>query len=436
MKRVVEIIKELESTSGTNDKINIIAANADNELFKRTLKYTYADNMQYGFSEEKLRELLEAEDDDSFVFRGRVTCWIDVFAMLDELAQSNINDNLRKEVVNFLMMQSKDIRELFIRVITKDLRCNISAKTINKAIPKLITTWEVQQGHPQEKSKLKKNEWIALGLKLNGIRATYYQGVLRSRQNKDFVGYEDTIIHEINLLQDHFPNFVFDGELIRDNIDNLTDNENFRLTTSIVNSDSNDDKWRIKFVVFDMLPADEFVTGESKLTYKNRLEQLKQLEVVIERLGLSHLEVAPTYYTGTDHSQIEPLLEEIDSKGLEGLMLLRDVTYKCKRHSGILKCKKFKSADVRIVDFYTGKGKHEGKLGGFTVDFKGTHTNIGGGYTDEQREEMWANKESYIGKIMEIKYKEETMDKKTKKVNIQFGTFSCMRFDKTEPSYN
>ena len=50
-----------------------------------------------------------------------------------------------------------------------------SSKTINKAIKGLITTWSIQQAYPIDKAKLKDDEWIALSLKLNGVRTTYYQ---------------------------------------------------------------------------------------------------------------------------------------------------------------------------------------------------------------------------------------------------------------------
>ena len=43
----------------------------------------------------------------------------------------------------------------------------------------------------------------------------------------------------------------------------------------IVNSDA-EDKTMIDFIVFDLLPIDEFFIGKSKLKYKERLKQLRQ----------------------------------------------------------------------------------------------------------------------------------------------------------------
>lgn len=431
MKEVMKIISQLQNTSGTNDKIAIIKNNKDNELLKKVLYYTYSDNLQYGFSEKKLNELLDQRKQS--ILRGNVTKWDNVFSMLDELSESNINDSLRENVINFLLMQNDSVRELYIHMILKDLRCTMGSKLINKAIPKLIKEWDVQQAYSREKQKLKDDEWIALSLKLNGIRSTRYKNGFKSRQNKEMIGLNH-IMKDLDIL-DANRNMVFDGEMIRKNIDNVSDEENFALTTSILNSDAAE-KPEIEFVIFDILPKEEFDNGESKLTFKERLKTLQLLEDKIKEYKLHNLRVAPLYYQGTDHSKIDEILDKVDSEGMEGLMLLRDMKYKCKRHNGILKCKKFHNADLKIVGYEEGTGKLVNSLGSFIVEYKDNTVGVGSGYTDKERKEFWDKKDEYIGKIMQVKYKTETKDKKTKLLSIQFPTFECMRFDKDEPSYN
>lgn len=426
MDNVLRIINEIKETSSTNSKLDILKRESENELLKKVLYYTYSDNLQYGFSEKKLRELLNT----SQVLNEK---WDNVFNMLDELSISNINDSLRINVITFLLSQSEDIRELYIKILTKDLRCNISTKTINKAIKGLIKSWEVQQGYPINKVKLKKNEWIALSLKLNGIRSSHFAGYFRSRQNKIMLGLdhvkEDLI--KLGIDKDYF----VDGEMIRKNTDNISDNENFRLTTSIINSDDNN-KTGIEYVIFDILPKEEFMNGESKLGFKDRLEQLRKLENKIKELELQNVRIAPTYYTGTDHSMIEKILQKVDSEGYEGLMCIRDMPYKTKRHNGILKCKVFLSADCRIIGYEEGDGKYKGVLGSFIIDYKGNKVNVGSGYTDEQRIQFWQERDNYINRILEVKYKEESKDKNTGLVSLQFPTFVCIREQGKEISYN
>jgi hypothetical protein len=179
----------------------------------------------------------------------------------------------------FLTNQPEDERELWVRILTKDLRCNISTKTINKCVKGLISTWEIQQAYPIQKAKLKKDEWIALSLKLNGIRTSFFKNTFRSRQNKEMLGYNH-IKSDIESIES-LKGYMIDGELIRKNIDGVSDNENFRLTTSIVNSDV-PTKLEIEMVIFDLVPNDEFIKGQSSRTFKERLEQLRQLQAEID----------------------------------------------------------------------------------------------------------------------------------------------------------
>lgn len=434
MKQVIEIINKLENTSGINSKIQILKDNKENELLKKVLYYTYADNLQYGFSEKKLRELLNDWIKEGIRFKGFK--WLNKFDMFEELAKSNINDELRRWVMSFLSNDKlvDGEQELIIRVLTKDLRCNFSAKSINKAIPKLIPTWEIQQGMGISKVKLKKDEWIALSLKLNGIRSTRFKGEFKSRQNKVQEGLNH-IQNELNQIE-WLNAFVIDGEMVRNNKDNIPDNENFRLTTSMMNSKSAD-KSEIIYTVFDLIPTEEFIKGESLLGFKDRLtDYLDRLKEDIIRLDLKSITVAPTYYTGTDHSKIDELLTEIDNQGYEGLMCLRDTHYKCKRHNGILKCKVFNTADCKIIGYEEGDGRLKGTLGSFVIDYKGNSVNVGSGYSDIQREEFWNNRDNCIGRILEVKYKEESKDKTTGLTSLQFPTFVCIREDGKEVSYN
>lgn len=427
MKEIMKIVNLLEYTGSTNGKIEIIKSNKDNELFKKVLKYTYQDDLQYKFSDKKLRKLIEDNK-----FERSINIWIDGFAMLDKLAQSNINNSLRDSVLTFLSLQTEEVKELWIRILTKDLRCKISAKTINKAIPMLIEDWNVQGGMSFKKVKLKKDEWIALTLKMNGVRGTKYEAAFKSRQNKPMLGL-DHILADIKALGLD-ERIVADGELVRKNIDNVPDNENFRMTCSILNSESAD-KSEIELVIFDVLPKDEFDAGESKQTYKKRLELLEALRGQIERLGLTNIRIAPVYYTGTDHSKIKEWLEYVDKLGLEGLMCMRDVVYKCKKHTGVLKCKVFETGDFKVIAFTEGEKGMAGSLGSFIIEFKENSVGVGSGFKEHERKAFWIDRDSYIGKIIEVQYKEETMDKDTGLPSLQFPTFLRVRDDKTKPSY-
>lgn len=428
MEEVIKIIEQLQNTSGTNDKIQILKDNKDNETFKKVLEYTYNNNKQYGFSENKLRELLNNFDTNCL---NEIT-WNNGFDMLDILSKNNINDSLRTNVITFLSIKDKDEQELWIRILTKDLRCNISTKLINKAIPKLIPEFKIQQAYPIDKYRSKLKGWFALETKENGINGSVLNNQMISRQGKVMEGF-DHIINQLNQLG--LDNYYFNGELVRKNVNPTVSNgENFRLTTSIVNSDDID-KSNIDFILFDAIPIEEFYEGQSKLKYKDRLNLLKQIKQKSVELGLNNLDIPHIYYEGEDQSVIDKYLDIADKNDEEGLMYIKDCIWKNKRHSGILKVKSFKSADCEIVGYEEGTGRLEGKLGSFIIQYKDNKVNVGSGYTDVQREELWNNRDKYVGRILEVKFKEETKDRKTGLISLQFPTFVCIREEGKEVSY-
>ena len=426
MKEIIEIINQLRNENSTNGKIAILKGNANNENFKKVLYYTYNNSLQYGFSEKKLRELLA-----NITQLNEIT-WNNGFDMIEKLASENINNSLRVDVITFLSTKSVEEQDLWIYILTKDLKCGISSKIINKAIPKLIPEFNIQQAYPLDKYPFKKKEWFVLEEKLNGINCSYVNGIMLSRQGKEIINLSH-LTKELEQLS--FKNYYFNGELVRHNEGELTNGENFRETTSIVNSDA-EDKTNIDLIVFDLLQLEEFYEGKSKLKYKDRLNQLKQLKQEAEEKGLVHLYIPEIYYEGDDNTVIDKYLDQATREDKEGLMCIKNGVWKNKRSSTILKVKKFMNADCEIIGYEEGTGRLEGKLGAFVIDYKGNKVNVGSGYTDEERIEFWKNKDDYIGRILQVKFKEQTKDKKTGLVSIQFPIYQCIREIGKEVSYN
>ena len=337
-------------------------------------------------------------------------------------------------IQGFIENQPEEYQDFYKQMVTKKFRLGCDKKVVNSVIHGLIPSWNVQQAYPiSEKNEPKDGEWFALSQKLNGNNCAYYKGQLISRQGKPFTGL-DHIIKDIERLPNH-ENYMFNGELIRKNYDNLSDNDNFQIGTGIINSDDSD-KSCIKFVIYECIPNEEFENGESKLKYKARREQiLNPLTTAISRLNTDNLEVVSIIYEGSDKSVIQPLLDKADKDGWEGLMLNKDTKWKNKRNNGILKVKSFKHADIRCTDIAEGDGKYKGTLGLIKCDYKGYELGVGSGFTDEQRNYYWNNPNEIIGKIVQIKFKGETKNKNGG-ISVQFPIFEIVRNDKSEPSYN
>ena len=233
---------------------------------------------------------------------------------------------------------------------------------------------------------------------------------------------------------DNGPSVVFDGELTLADKTGLTDNEAFRKATGIINADIGTcDKTAILYTVFDVLPACELDSGSSSAVYSVRREELDTKYAPM--FSGSCVRVLPLMYAGTDQKMIDLLLAEAVANDKEGLMCNLDVPYKCKRHNGILKIKQFYTMDLSIIGCEEGSGRLANRLGAFVLDFKGNEVRVGSGFTDEERFWFWQRRESMIGKLCEVKYKEISQDKHTGAESLQFPVFIALRTDKTEPSF-
>ena len=425
MLEVIKLFKQIQNTSSLNDKKAIISANKDNELFKKCLKFLLDGNVVTGISTAKIKKEIWL---DSYVLR------LDTFEeVMDYLAENNTGTDLNVLTVQMFIRANAEYRDFYEEMVTKKFRLGIDKKGVNKAIPNLIPTWDVQQAYPlDDKNMPKDGEWFALSQKLNGNNNGVLDGKCISRQGKEFTGMSH-IIEDISKLS--FKDMFFNGELIRKNTDNLPDDENFQIGTGVINSDETD-KTCIKFVIYEMLPKEEFLNGESKLTYKQRRKTyLDTLAEEIEKLGLENIEVVPILYEGTDKSKIQEWLDKADDMGWEGCMLNKDTKWKNKRNNGILKVKSFKHADILCTDVVEGDGKYKGTLGLIKCDYKGFELGVGSGFTDSQRDYYWNHRDEIVGKIVQIKYKGETKNKQGG-LSVQFPIFEIVRNDKEEPSYN
>lgn len=328
--------------------------------------------------------------------------------------------------------KNPEYEEFLKRLFTKNLPIGVEAATINKVYgEEIIPVWEVQQGYPIDKYKFKKGELIFASRKLNGSRGTYFKGDIISRQAQKFEGL-DHIIKDIEEIIG--TDYAVDGELIRRNIDGLTDGQNFRETISILNSDGND-KSLIKFVIFDIVPVGEFEKDACTENYSVRKKRLLELKNKIQQSGTQNIEVVQMVYEGTDVNDVYEWLEYAVNHDWEGLVVNRQVPYRRTRHNGCLKVKRFYTVDLRITAIEEGQNRLAGTMGALVVDYKGNELRVGSGFDDATRAAVWENPDNYIGKIVEVKFKEKSCDKKTGAESLQFPTFVRFRNDKNEVSY-
>lgn len=397
---VKELFDKISNTSGKNDKIKIIKQNKDNELFVKCLKFLLDSDIVTGLSKKKINKKVA-------VMGYRLETMEEA---MEYLKQHNSGKDSDIAMIKDFCDRQEGCKLFCEGLFTKSLKIGVDVKGVNKAIPNLIQQHQVMLASKFE-GKLKGE--VSMSLKLDGIRnsAMIENGriIHKSRQGKVVEGLNQ-INQALNELE--LDGYFIDGELIRINHDNIPSDENFRLTTTVVNSKS-DNKEGLEFVVFDMTPIEDYHRGKCDMTY---IERLKLMEEKIGN-GNEFIRLVPKYGITKDVDEIYDKLNEVVNRQLEGLMLntLNGKYEFGKRPKSIMKVKKFQDGDVLVTDVIEGDGRLVGTLGKIEVQFKykdKIYTNyVGSGFSDSERSYYWEHKDELIGRIITISYFEISTNK-------------------------
>ena len=420
MEEVIKLFKQIQMTSSTNDKKAIISANKDNELFKKCLVFLLDGNVITGISAKKIKKKVIKNEYILPTFED----------VMKYLAQNNTGTDNDISMIQAFLNEHGEDREFYEQMITKSFRLGADSKVVNKCIPNLIPTFEIQLGTSIEKCKLVDGTYISISHKMNGTRCVYIKGQMKSRQNKLYSGL-DHIIEDIKKLG--LEDFFIDGELVYKNEEGLSDSDAFQKGCSIAMS-KDIDKSQLKLVVFDIFPKEEFLNlHTSKKTYKDRRKDLDKLEESITISGITNLSVVERLYEGTDHSQIWKCLDYADlDMGWEGIMINLDTPYECKRTKNLIKVKRFFEKDLRCTKVNIATtGKYKGIMGSITCNYFDNTVDVGSGFNDSQREYFAKYPEEIVGKIVSVKYKEETQNKDGGK-SLQFPVYMGILIDRNK----
>lgn len=136
-------------------------------------------------------------------------------------------------------------------------------------------------------------------------------------------------------------------------------------------------------------------------------------------VGVSHI------HTEND---VEKEIELFTYQGYEGIMLKKDVPYFFGRSFDMLKYKKFKDAEYKIVDFEEGKGNLKGIAAAVICETdNGEQFKAGVTGTQDYARNLYENRNEYVGKLATIKYQELTPMKDGKGGVPRFGKMMSVR---------
>lgn len=436
---IMSIFNKLKNTPGKKDKENIIIAHKDNSLFIFILEFLCNKDKVTGVSSKKINKETTSINEKNFAVLYSIEDLIK-FVLKSPTGSDIIIKSIQESINNF----PKETHDFLKEVITKKFKCGVTAKTLNKAVPGTVKEFNVmlaEKYKDHEKMFINNDIHFAVTVKLDGIRVILERNkdhiTFRTRQGKKIEGLVELEKEAYNL-----PIGMYDGELIATGTFNESQ-EQYKETMK--RATIKGEKTNLMMKCFDIIDIDKFNSGIDNTPYMVRNEKLKNIlrtydenDYTIED-NYKFFKYHDPVYIGTDSEKIKELFEIAISFGEEGLMInVTDAPYECKRTKNLLKYKEFKTADVLITNLIEGTGKYKGTLGSITaecvLEIDGAKhpciSDIGSGFTDEQRKKYWQHPELILNQIAEIEYFEITNNEKGT-YSLRFATWKDrIRIDK------
>jgi DNA ligase-1 len=109
-----------------------------------------------------------------------------------------------------------------------------------------------------------------------------------------------------------------------------------------------------------------------------------------------------------------------------------DAPYECKRTVSWLKIKPFIEVSLSVITVEEGTGKNEGRMGavlfGGMDDGRQIEVSVGSGWSDQDRDEIWAARNEILGQVGEIRADALTLSQNSNNVySMRFPRFKSWR---------
>lgn len=441
MKTAADVVLALEATPGRIDKERIVGDAWDLGITEFFIGASMAYDALRTYGVKKVPLIEDAEDDAgsaSFTWKS----FADLASRLEnrQLAGNAARDTLRAAAD---AASIRDWNGFYRRVLLKDLKCGISETTINKVLEKkgdaartyLIPVFSCQLAKNGEDHPKKMRGPKLLDIKLDGVRiisvldkdkGTVTQYSRDGRLNENFPHISAQLLRLLPVLT---KSMVFDGEMV---------SRSFQALMTQLNRKEDVDTTDAKLALFDCLPLEDFIAGECPLTQVQRHEALVEFQPLLDQISSGSIYVVPKQAVDLDTEEGQRSLREFNAEtieaGYEGVMIKDPgATYRTKRTDAWLKIKPWITVDLEVVGIERGKpeSKFANTLGGLVcrgVDQdREIEVVVGGGFSEELRDEIWAHQNDVIGRIVEIKGDALTRNQNGKTWSLRFPVFMQFR---------
>lgn len=422
--RVYNLLLELRETNAKAEKETILRQMLDIDLGRTILYHTYSPTLTYGVDPRRINFPEEAKQ-TTMNLR-----WTLVSKFIGSLATRELSGKAAEmEIITMLNTFNSVGRELLYCILRKDLRAGIGISSINAVEPGFIPEFKVMRAQPFESHRIEGKE-IYAEYKLDGYRTTFLchqgNGGFYTRTGKLYDSLNHAVAPVLKVARSMAqageplfgdPNdmkFVIDSEALTGM---FSDTGKLRRKSEQANE--------AELHIFDLLSYAEFTGSEKAPDYETRRKRVEafvrhawrilderhqnliqlvprfrindpdEIQLLFEKARNTTL--ASYLARGNEVREQELLKTTIDKhtakpQMLEGLIIkTASGSYVPRKSFEWLKLKPEDTLDLRVVGAYPGQKetKYEHCLGGIVVDHNGVEVNVGGGFSDKEREDIW-----------------------------------------------
>ena len=422
MNKPWDIIAELESDNSRLFKESVVEreAHAENAEFFNGVRLALDSMVTFG-----LKQINEKTDAD-----GAGLDWENFSLIVTGFVNRGLTGNLARDTVDRMMASATQAQwnNWYRRILIKDLRCGVSEKTVNNVVKKKyvqfsIPVFSCQLAHDSNNHESKVSGEKSIEVKLDGVRVisiVYPGGRVDqfSRNGKELVNFPHIREQLAGAANDIVEPMVFDGEVMSSSFQDLMKQihrkDNVQASDAVLH-------------LFDMLRLEDFENGVSNVPqyvrshclstwYDKHQNTMPNVSVLDSEVVDLDSVAGQERYSAVNKMAI--------AGGYEGIMI-KDINaiYECKRSTSWLKLKPFIEVTLGVVDVEEGTGRNVGRLGALVCtgidDDKEITVNVGSGFSDADRDSIWADRSMVIGQLVEVRADAVTQN--------QDGTYS-LRF--------
>jgi ATP dependent DNA ligase domain/DNA ligase OB-like domain len=429
MKTVYQILESLRSTTKGKEKLAIMQSERDNAELKQF--FILASDPKIKFYQKQRFDLTGASTPS-------MSLSVAMDKLVEVIASRHITGNAAREFVQSMMnCLSVEDCSVLQNILSKKPDCGVESGTLDKIWPGILPDAPFLLASPWSEKLASKLNWVEgciAQLKSDGLRVA---AICDTDVTMITRGNNEIMTHGcFDFMIKHFDGFVIDGEVVA--IDSNGKYIDRKTSNGIVNKAvkgtiSKEEAASLCFIVWDIIPIDDYKRGQCSQVYESRFRRL--VELTPTHLH-NWIHVSPTKVVHSIN-ECQAFYTQMIAEGHEGAMVKsKQMMWADERSKLQLKMKSEKTLDMKVTAWIEGnKGtKYEGMLGAVTCETSDglIEVNVGSGFSDEDRQ---MKPEDIVGKIIEVKYNQTIVSKAVgAKTCLFLPRVVCIRHDKTMAS--